>query len=289
MISSENPISSQKITRHVRLKIDKVIGSFHDGVHRSAMSGGGIEFRGIRPYDPSDRPSQIDWGASARLSGSNLELVSRDYYPEREISVICVVEDSSSMHVPQKKREHAAALSWLFAISAFKYHDLFKFARFSSQEVCATQWVRREDSLLASRHEHFRGSLFFYLLNLAVKNTLLVVISDFGPHWKEEYTQLRRLDLQTQNIRCLFFALDEWAGFTPSSFGATFLDPVSRVTRVLNLGKKGGAHREQMEQKIRFDEISRLIRPLGIPFITVPLLEDPLLGVRRGLLKLGFE
>ncbi len=287
---SKNFIFPQKISRRVRLEIERVVGSFREGVHRSAMSGQGMEFQGIRPYDPSDSPAQIDWVASARLSDDDLDLVSRDFNPEREISVVCAVEDTDSMFIPERKQEHAATLSWMFAISAFKYRDSFKFVRFSSDEVRATQWVRQEDSLLGSSFERYSGDLFLYLLGMRIKNVLLVILSDFGPHWQKKYNQLRRLDLRKQNIRCLFIALDEWEGFEPVTHSVTFKDPQSKKTKIFDLRRGGEAEQEALAHRERLAVLKKSIRPLGVSLVSLPLLaDDPLGGIRKQLLKLGFE
>ena len=83
--------------------------------------------------------------------------------------------------------------------------------------------------------------------------------------------------------------LDEWTGFRTHAWGASFFDPVSRAIRVLRLGRRGDVSEEAKAQKDFFSEVQKTIRPFQIPFISIPIIGDPLKEVRRGLLKEGFE
>jgi len=280
----------KKPGKRIRIKIERVISGFQGGIHKSAVSGIGMEFRGIRPYDPADSLAHIEWLASARLSEDDFSLVTKEFNPEREISVVCALEDQPSMGTPPRKQEHAAMLSWLFALSAFKYRDPFRFIRFSPDSISTTEWVRDEESLNASPVEQVKQNLFAYLSELNFANALLVIISDFNSHWHREYTKLRYLNPQKQNIRCLFIALDEWEGFKTSDHSIAFRNPENKGIKIFNLRKGGEAEQEVEQHRKHILSLKKNLRPLSTPLISLPLIDDdPLHGIRRELLKLGFE
>ena len=270
----------------VRIEIERVARSFKDGTHRSVMSGHGTEFRGINEYDPSNPLARIDWMASARSEDDSV-LVVRDFHPEREISVVCAIEDCASMCAPERKQEYAVFLAWLFALSAFAQGDRCRFVGFGRNYVEATGWSRTEESLRASSVENLNIDLFQYLSQSPFINTLLVIISDFGLTWSDECTKLQRFNFQKQNIRCVFTALDEWADFVPMSALATFKQQ-NGATAQLDLREGKGVDREAKNQRAHFEALRKKIRPLGASFVSVPLARDSFRDIQRELLKHGF-
>ena len=278
-----------KSVPHIKFKIRRVINDFRSGIHHSIMSGKGMDFKGIRAYDPSDSLTQVDWFASARLSDDDTELVSRDYHPEREVAVVCVVDNGHSMETPEQKKQHARILTWLFAFSAFKNRDRFRIVLPSASRIQSSEWIWHEegfDSIVWST-EH--TDLFPFLAGLDLANTLLVFISDFGPDWVDEAPRLRRLDPYGRNIKSIFLALDEWSGFKPTNYSITFHNPGENDMQRMDLRFGGSAEQESQEQRKRFAKIASSIRPFGVPFIPISLLDDPLKGARRALIKEGFE
>ena len=98
------------------------------------------------------------------------------------------------------------------------------------------------------------------------------------------------LDLDSRNVPCVFFMLDEWAGFEPVRFRVAFFDGLRRSIRERSLRRGGGAQHEAFEQRARYEEIVRIARPFAIPCISIPLIaEDPIGLVHRALLRLGWE
>jgi uncharacterized protein (DUF58 family) len=71
------------------------------GQHRSPRRGQGDEVAGTRPYRPGDRPTWIDWPASARLSaarGSD-EFVVREFFADTAPLVALVVDRRPRMEL----------------------------------------------------------------------------------------------------------------------------------------------------------------------------------------------
>ncbi|MDP3735701.1 MAG: DUF58 domain-containing protein [bacterium] len=280
----------KKPTSLLRFRIDKVIADFRGGVHRSAVSGSGIDFRMVREYDLADPLSRIDWLASARLSDDDTALVVREYHPDREIGVLCAIDAGSTMEHPRRKRAYSEALAWLFALSAFRYRDRFELVHFDVRSVRSTDWGRTETWLADATFDTEPSDLTQYIGARQLTNTLLIVISDFNETTPEYMRRFRTLDFGSRNVQGVFFMLDEWAGFEPVRFRAAFFDSLSRSTRALSLHRGGRAEREALCQSRCFEELRRIARPLDIPCITVPLISaDPLGIVHKAFLRLGLE
>ncbi|OGZ98980.1 MAG: hypothetical protein A3C07_03830 [Candidatus Sungbacteria bacterium RIFCSPHIGHO2_02_FULL_47_11] len=279
----------QKPSRLVRLEIGRVIEEFKSGIHGSALSGPGVEFHKLREYEPADQLSQIDWMASARISEDDSEFLSREFLPEREIGVICAIDDSQTMRQLPRKQECATTLMWLFALSAFQFQDKFRLVLFGDEGVRSSDWVYGEEDLERVFWEKSSARLPAFVRDLNPKNTLIVVISDFNQFSVDSVRQLMRVSWSEKNLRSIFFGLDEWTGFRAHAWSASFFDPVSRAIRILRLGRRGDVSEEAKAQEDLFSEVRKIIRPFQIPFISVPLIAEPLKEVRRGLLKEGFE
>lgn len=285
----------------MRITLGKIIAGFRFGVHRSLLKGGGIEFKGLRPYDPADNLSHVDLVASARISDDDTELVSREYEPERAFSVLCIIDSTLGMEHPPKKMQSSMFLLWLFALSTFRYHDSFSCAFFSERKLHASGWMTREEVL----HEFLRdfahpvhkkryaipgANLPRYLSGLRLHDTLVVVVSDFwGDKWGNDAFRFRHLASAEKNIRMIYFALNEWTGFTPVPFHVSLRNPLDGSSRQFSFRSGGEADAQKKAQEARFAAAKKALYTAGAPFISLPIFGDFAREVRRELLKHGFE
>lgn len=290
----------KKPASHIRLEIEKVILQFRGGIHRSAMTGLGLEFKSVRPYDPSDSPSTIDWLVSARVSENpELEPYSRTYHPEKEIAVIVLLDESDSMYFPPKKQDQAGNLIWLFAMSAFRYNDRFRIMLFGKGDFFDSYWVNSEDSLeqffklknsfQVSDGKHKIADILNYLTTLNLHDVLILLVSDFCAEWEEEPKAIRRLDIYGNNIRMVFLALNEWKEFIPVSYGVVLRDPENGSVRQYDLRKNSDFEKMAKKFDEKFLQIARSVKSSLIPVIQISLSEDPVKIVRKEFFKLGFE
>ena len=289
-------------THPFRLEIERVLDGFRNGIHRSVLVGLGMEFKSLHPYDPTvDAPASIDWIASARQSVDDAELVSRGYERERAISVLFLVDDGVSMQHPPKKQECAAFLLWLFAVSAFKHQDRFRSVFFSSERTVSSEWLTREESLEAffsdedlrrrKMNAPRQANLLLYLEDFRLHDALVVVVSDFwGDEWQNDAFRLRYLAFaEEKNIRMVYFALDEWSGFSPVPFSATLRNPLDGSSRLFSLRSGGEAAAQKEAQQARFIAAKKALHVADAPFIPLSILGDFSQEVYRSLLKHGFE
>ena len=66
---------SEKPSELLKLKIERALFQIRDGIHKSKVRGEGPEFRGFKPWDPSDNPARIDYPASYKTSPELDEVV----------------------------------------------------------------------------------------------------------------------------------------------------------------------------------------------------------------------
>lgn len=281
----------------LRLEIDRVIARFRFGIHRSAMTGFGMEFRGFKPYESSDPPNAIDYFASERLSQDpEFEPVVRQYHPEKEMGVVFLLSAEESMGVPAHKVSHALELLWLFALSAFKHRDRFRIILFREYPLYDSGWLLSEDQT-----ENFFGALtreesravgqskntdiFSYLVGLPLLDIMAVVVSDFTSSWERELQALRLLETVGKNIKVVMLSLDEWIGFRPSPFGLALRDPNHKVIRYYYDSEVAEL---VMEARQHLEKIKRSVKSLAIPFIEVPLLQSPVHTVEKAFLRMGY-
>jgi uncharacterized protein (DUF58 family) len=275
------------------LKIRKVITSVYSGVHNSLISGKGLDFKGFRPYRSSDNPLHIDDSVSERISSMpDLEPWVRIYYAEKTIQVICILDTRPSMRAPIRKQEYATELLWLFALSAFENQDPFRLICFHPKLSYDSGWNTSEEGfsmfLRALSHQRVHPSppkknsdMFGLLAPLQLRDTLVIGISDFTTPWDREMDSLRRLNMPKRNIRAILCGLDEWKGFSPQSYGVTFIDPDARVFHQDDLRKEGDTDRRRQKAEDRFQAITQAARSRSTVFIPVPLLEEPIGTVKR--------
>ncbi|TSC68931.1 MAG: hypothetical protein G01um101466_255 [Parcubacteria group bacterium Gr01-1014_66] len=297
-----SPLSIESFERPsvlVRLEIKKVLAMFRSGIHRSLVGGAGSEFKSFRPYDPSDPLRALDTTVAARFSEHpDVEPMSRTYYAEKEITVIFMLDCGDSMNVPPRKMEHVACLVWLFALSAFRYGDRFRLIPFSQKIVRDSFWISNEGALdqfckEMRNSDVFSSSLpwidnaFSYLAQLSLHDAILVIVADFCEQWEERINALRLIGTHEHNVQPMLIALDEWQGFTPSAYGAAFFDPITRRTAILDMRKQGDMARYAYQAQQRMSDIAERVRPLGISFISIPLIADPIAIVYRAFLKMG--
>lgn len=290
---------NKKPTSLMRFKIDQIMKEFRGGAHRSLLTGKGIEFKRIRPYNPLvDTPTSVDDMASHRLSDDpEIEPYSRVHNALRKISILILLDSSVTMQFPESKEEVASFIFWFAALSAFKQGDSFRVIAYDSMSFADSGVVSGEGELIdffirhsrptesSKRFSRFK-SVYSYLYHCDLHDTIIFVISDFACKWGEEVSLLRSIGMRERNIKLVFFALDEWEEFSHSSYSMALYDP--RFGRVREFCQE-----ELRELKLMSSahllSIGESVRPIGIPLIKIPILSDPIIFVRQALRRIGFN
>ena len=111
-----------KKIRRIEIRTKKLVNDLFSGEYHSTFKGQGMEFEEVRQYEPGDDIRLIDWNVTARTGYPHI----KKFKEERELSVVLLVDASSSGQFGTRKRfksETAAELCALLAFSAIKNND----------------------------------------------------------------------------------------------------------------------------------------------------------------------
>ena len=280
----------------MRAKIDRIIAEFSGGIHRSILSGKGIEFKRLRPYSPLDPPTAIDDMASHRLSDEpDLNPYSRVRYTLKQVSILVLLDVGETMRAPAIKEERAALVFWFLAISAFKYLDRLRVIPYAEHPLGDSGWIEGEDGL-AEFFTRFGAlsnpparlslvrSVYSYISRLELHDTIVFVISDFVDSRDEDSAELGQLGGRERNVKLVFCAVDEWEEFVPHGYSMRLCDPHLGVTREYSSGELNEMRTAAL---LRLSAIEESLRPLGAAFIRLPVLTDPLATLRQHFRRFG--
>jgi len=111
-----------KKVRRIEISTKRLVNDLFSGEYHSTFKGQGMEFEEVRAYVPGDDIRLIDWNVTARTGFPHI----KKFREERELSVVLLVDASSSGKFGTRQRfksETAAELCALLAFSAIKNND----------------------------------------------------------------------------------------------------------------------------------------------------------------------
>jgi uncharacterized protein (DUF58 family) len=111
-----------KKIRYIEIRTRRLVNDLFSGEYHSTFKGQGMEFEEVREYQPGDDIRLIDWNVTARTGFPHV----KKFREERELSVVLLVDASSSGRFGTRERfksEVAAELCALLAFSAIKNND----------------------------------------------------------------------------------------------------------------------------------------------------------------------
>ena len=118
--------------RFIELTTSRLVNTLFAGEYHSVFKGRGMEFDEVREYSAGDDIRDIDWNVTARMGTA----YTKKFVEERELTVIFLVDASSSGQFGTKgrtKSELIAEMAALLAFSAVKNHDRVGLLIFSDQ------------------------------------------------------------------------------------------------------------------------------------------------------------
>jgi uncharacterized protein (DUF58 family) len=119
----------------IELRARRFVEDLLAGPYRSVFRGRGIEFDEVREYQPGDDVRSIDWHTTARTGTVQI----KQNVEERSLTVMLAVDVSASGDfgsVPQSKRELAAELAAVLALSAVLNNDRVGLLLFTETVEC---------------------------------------------------------------------------------------------------------------------------------------------------------
>src|SRR4051812_20650509 len=121
-----------KKVHQIEIRTTGIVNSVLAGAYSSSFKGQGMEFAEVREYVPGDEIRSIDWNVTARHGTPFI----KKFTEERELTVLLVVDASSSGEFGSQKEmkgEVMATLSALLAFSAIKNNDRVGLLIFTSK------------------------------------------------------------------------------------------------------------------------------------------------------------
>jgi uncharacterized protein (DUF58 family) len=108
--------------RRIEIRTKRLVNDLFSGEYHSTFKGQGMEFEEVRQYMPGDDIRLIDWNVTARTGYPHV----KKFREERELSVVLLVDASSSGQFGTRERfksDTSAELCALLAFSAIKNND----------------------------------------------------------------------------------------------------------------------------------------------------------------------
>jgi len=118
----KEPAEAFRHIRRLQIKALRHVNDLFTGIYRSTFKGKGVEFEGVREYQPGDDIRSIDWNVTARAHHPFV----KHFREERELTMMLVVDISASSHfshIECFKSEMIAELAALLAFLAIKNQD----------------------------------------------------------------------------------------------------------------------------------------------------------------------
>lgn len=178
-------MTEEERKRHInklRITARRLMHSFGEGTFRTLFHGRGIEFATLREYVPGDDIRQIEWKITARRGTPYV----KTFVEERDLTILLVVDLSSSMQVKWSSLAELAALITFLAeahedkIGCLGFTDQVEF--FVPPEKNRRQPERILHLLLSQRNERRKtsiGNALLFLRRVLKKQSILFFLSDF--------------------------------------------------------------------------------------------------------------
>jgi len=113
--------------RRLELSSHRHLAGLLRGERHSRLRGQGLEFHGLRPYQPGDDPRQLDWNVTARSAQPHI----REYQQERNANLLLLADISPSLGPAERKLQYDAVA--LLAFAAVANHDRVGLIAFSDR------------------------------------------------------------------------------------------------------------------------------------------------------------
>lgn len=182
-----------KKVRKIEIHTRRLVTDLFSGEYHSSFRGQGMEFDEVREYQPGDDVRFIDWNVTAR---TGIPFIKK-FREEREMTVLLVVDASSSLRFgsgDQTKADQTAELAAVLAFSAIANQDkvglLFftdQVEKYYSPQKGRGHVLRLIRELLAFRPHHDGSNLtaaLEHVVRTQKRRAVVFIISDF---WSDEY------------------------------------------------------------------------------------------------------
>ena len=200
-----------KNIKKIEISTRSLVQNIFSGEYHSMFKGSGLEFSEVRKYSPGDDVRKIDKNVSARMGEPYIKLFDE----ERDLSLVLVVDISSSTLIAQnkkRKREIIQELAAVMAFSAGLNNDKVSLLLFSDEVekvVKAGKGKKHAMRILrdiymsdAKNKKTSIAQAMKFILKLYKRRSIIVIISDFyDNNYLRELKQVsRKHDVVALNI-----------------------------------------------------------------------------------------
>ena len=195
-----------KKVRFIEITTSRLVNTMFAGEYHSVFKGRGMEFDEVREYDAADDIRDIDWNVTARMGHP----YTKKFVEERELTVIFLVDASSSGRYGTKgktKSELIAEICALLAFSAVKNHDRVGLIVFSDRvekyippKKGRMHVLRVVREILSFKPKHRRTDINAALKTLndvVTKRSTVFLFSDF---FAENYERLLKISHKKHDV-----------------------------------------------------------------------------------------
>jgi len=170
------------------------------GIHKTKLKGTGMDFWGIRDYNPEDAFRHIDWKAFSRTN----KLQIREFETEKNVRVMILLDTSSSMNqglIRNTKLEFSIRACVLLAHMASERRDLLGIATFSNkmhtfikpgQGFSQINKILEDLAYVAPRGPSYLGNAVQELIMRTRSRGLLIILSDLEGKPKDILDGIRK-------------------------------------------------------------------------------------------------
>jgi len=274
-----------KKIRTLEIRTRGLVETAFAGDYHSVFKGRGMNFEDVREYQPGDEIRAIDWNVTARMGTAFV----KKFTEERELTVMLVVDVSASGNfgsTTQSKRELAAEVACLRAVSAVRNNDKVGLIRFTDRvELFIPPKKGRSHTLRLIREILFfqpqgRGTdpalALDYLNKIVTRRAVVFFISDFQT---PDFSRALAVSGQRHDFVAIHIH-DEREKLLPN-IGIIMLEDAETGEQLeINTSERGTRTRFAQLADERAAELARILRRNNIDAISLKTNEDYLPALR---------
>ncbi len=264
-----------KKIRFIEITTSRLVNTVFGGEYHSVFKGRGMEFSEVREYYPGDDIRDIDWNVTARTGHP----YTKKFVEERELSVVFLVDASSSGNYGTKDRtksELIAEICALLAFSAVKNHDRVGLIIFSDHvekfippkkgRLHVLRVIREILSFTPKHRGTNINAALRTLIDVVTKRSTVFLFSDF---LAESYEKLLRIAHKKHDLVSIVVEDPTEKQFPDLSGSIELEDAETGETFVLNTRGRGFTERFREEAARRKEEREKLFSSVGLDHIDV--------------------
>ncbi len=263
-----------KKIRFIEISTSRLVNTIFAGEYHSVFKGRGMEFDEVREYDPQDDMRDIDWNVTARMGHP----YTKKFVEERELTVIFLVDVSSSERYGTRTKTKSEVIAEICAIMAFaavKNNDRVGLIAFSDRVEkfippkkgrLHVLRVIREILTFNPKHKKTNLNAALEVLNgVITKRSTVFLFSDF---LADNYEKLLKIAFKKHDLIAVRVG-DKTEKEFPVFLGAAQLEDAEtgEVMSISATKRFSGRFREEMRK--RDEKLKHLFDQIGLDHISI--------------------